>query len=119
MFLACLGSVHKFGDLTNQKRCLSLPHANKANRLQRILSMFLPSGILDYFEFANYLNMGKYYVFSLQKKSEIPTELTSCLFKIQNCPNIIKLHSLNNERSKFLHASSSRIITFSKSLLLP
>ena len=44
---------------------------------KEILSMFLPSGILDYFEFTDYSNMGSYYVFCLQEKSEIPTELKS------------------------------------------
>ena len=44
---------------------------------KEILSMFLPSGILDYFEFTDYSNMGKYYMFNLQEKPEIPTELKS------------------------------------------
>ncbi len=39
--------------------------------------MFLPARILDYFEFTDYSNMGKYDVFSLHEKSEIPTELKS------------------------------------------
>lgn len=44
---------------------------------KEILSMFLPARILDYFEFTDYSNMGKYDVFSLHEKSEIPTELKS------------------------------------------
>ncbi len=44
---------------------------------KEILSMFLPSGMLDYFEFTDYSNMRSYYVFCLQEKSEIPTELKS------------------------------------------
>ena len=30
---------------------------------KEILSLFLPAGLLDYFEFTDYSNMGSYYIF--------------------------------------------------------
>ena len=37
-----------------------------------ILSMFLPKGMLDYFDFTDYSDMGEYYIFSLEEKNTIP-----------------------------------------------
>ena len=39
--------------------------------------MFLPSGLLDYFEFTDYSSMGSYYVFCLEEKDIKPEELSS------------------------------------------
>jgi transposase len=50
---------------------------------KEILSLFLPAGLLDYFEFTDYSNMGSYYIFCLTEKDEIPEEL-------QNLPLISK-----------------------------
>ena len=44
---------------------------------KEILSMFLPSGLLDYFEFTDYSSMGSYYVFCLEEKDIKPEELSS------------------------------------------
>jgi len=44
---------------------------------KEILSMFLPKGILDYFDFTDYSDMGSYYVFSLEEKNTIPDEYSS------------------------------------------
>lgn len=42
-----------------------------------ILSMFLPKGMLDYFDFTDYSDMGDYYIFSLEEKNVIPDEYSS------------------------------------------
>ena len=42
-----------------------------------ILSMFLPKGMLDYFDFTDYSDMGEYYIFSLEEKNIIPEEYSS------------------------------------------
>lgn len=39
-----------------------------------ILSMFLPKGMLDYFDFTDYSDMGAYYIFCLEEKNSIPEE---------------------------------------------
>ena len=41
-----------------------------------VLSLFLPSGCLDYFDVTDYSNMDTCYVISLEEKSLIPSELT-------------------------------------------
>lgn len=42
-----------------------------------ILSMFLPKGMLDYFDFTDYSDMGEYYIFFLEEKNTIPDEYSS------------------------------------------
>lgn len=39
--------------------------------------MFLPEGLLDYFDITDYSNMGKYYIFSLEENNLIPSELST------------------------------------------
>lgn len=49
--------------------------AKKSIDYKEILSMFLPKGLLDYFDITDYSNMGEYYMFSLEEKKLIPSEL--------------------------------------------
>ena len=42
----------------------------KAIDYNDILSMFLPKGMLDYFDFTDYSDMGDYYIFSLEEKKD-------------------------------------------------
>lgn len=43
-----------------------------------VLSLFLPKGMLDYFDLTTYSDMGSYYVFCLEEKNIIPDEY-SCI----------------------------------------
>lgn len=42
-----------------------------------VLSLFLPKGLLDYFEITDFSDMGSYYIISLEEHSEIPESLKS------------------------------------------
>ncbi|MCI1473326.1 MAG: hypothetical protein LKH27_02840 [Prevotella sp.] len=44
-----------------------------------VLALFLPAGILDYFEITEASNMGSYYLIGLIEKDIIPEELATCL----------------------------------------
>ena len=50
---------------------------NKAINYKDILSMFLPQGMLDYFDFTDYSDMGDYYIFPLEEKNSKPEEYSS------------------------------------------
>lgn len=39
-----------------------------------VLSLFLPQGILDYFDIVDYSDMGSYYIISLEDHKVIPSE---------------------------------------------
>ena len=39
-----------------------------------VLSLFLPQGILDYFDIVDYSDMGSYYLISLEERKVIPLE---------------------------------------------
>lgn len=39
-----------------------------------VLSLFLPEGMLDYFDIVDYSDMGSYYVICLEEHKEIPSE---------------------------------------------
>lgn len=39
-----------------------------------VLSLFLPQGILDYFDIVDYSDMGSYYIISLDEHKVIPSE---------------------------------------------
>lgn len=39
-----------------------------------VLSLFLPQGILDYFDIVDYSDMGSYYLISLEEQKVIPLE---------------------------------------------
>ena len=40
-----------------------------------VLSLFLPKGLLEYFEITNFSDMGNYYLISLEENNEIPESL--------------------------------------------
>ena len=40
-----------------------------------VLSLFLPKGLLEYFEIIDFLDMGSYYLISLEENNEIPESL--------------------------------------------
>lgn len=42
-----------------------------------VLSLFLPKGILDYFEIVDFSDMGSYYIICLDELSAIPEEYSS------------------------------------------
>lgn len=42
-----------------------------------VLSLFLPQGILDYFEIVDYSDMGSYYIICLEELPEKPSECSS------------------------------------------
>lgn len=42
-----------------------------------VLSLFLPKGLLDYFEITDFSDMGSYYIISLEEHNEIPESLKS------------------------------------------
>ncbi|MCH3995423.1 transposase [Prevotella cerevisiae] len=50
--------------------------SKKTTDYKSILSMFLPKGMLDYFDFTDYADMGSYYIFCLEEKPSIPEDLS-------------------------------------------
>ena len=50
---------------------------HKAIDYKSVLSLFLPKGILDYFDITDYSDMGSYYIICLEEYNIIPEEYSS------------------------------------------
>ncbi len=47
---------------------------HKAIDYKSVLSLFLPKGILDYFDIVDYSDMGSYYIICLEESKSVPSE---------------------------------------------
>ena len=68
------GSVIILGDLTFAIKVYLCVMQRKQVDYKSVLSLFLPQGILDYFDIVDYSDMGSYYLISLEERKVIPLE---------------------------------------------